>query len=157
ARSVTADPQFARATVNYLWKELFTVGIVEPADSFDLLRQDPSSPPPDPWTIQPTHPRLLARLSEAFAGNGYDLRSLLRLVTTSSAYQLSSYYPGEWNDAWAPYLARHFARRLRAEEMVDAITKATNVPQVYPVNGYPTPVSWAGQLPDVSEPSGRQA
>src|SRR6185369_5302117 len=131
ARSVTADPQFARATVNYLWKELFTVGIVEPADSFDLLRQDPANPPPDPWTIQPTHPALLSRLADAFVASGYDLRSLLRLVTTSSAYQLSSYYPGEWSDSNAPYLARHFARRLRSEEMLDAITKATNVPMTY--------------------------
>ena len=46
ARLVTADPQFARAAVNYLWKELFKVGIVEPADSFDLLRQDPPPRPP---------------------------------------------------------------------------------------------------------------
>ena len=39
ARMLTAHPQFARAAVNYLWKELFGLAIVEPADSFDLLRQ----------------------------------------------------------------------------------------------------------------------
>ena len=44
-RLVTTDPQFARAAVNYLWKELFKAGIVEPADAFDLMRQDPASPP----------------------------------------------------------------------------------------------------------------
>ncbi|MBK5260336.1 MAG: DUF1549 domain-containing protein, partial [Thermoanaerobaculia bacterium] len=31
ARILTAHPQFARASVNYLWKEMFGLGIVEPA------------------------------------------------------------------------------------------------------------------------------
>src|SRR5207237_12027 len=43
ARILTAHPQFARATVNYVWKAIFGIGIVEPADSFDLLRQDPAT------------------------------------------------------------------------------------------------------------------
>src|SRR5204862_6469516 len=30
ARYLTADRQFARAAVNYIWKELFGLGIVEP-------------------------------------------------------------------------------------------------------------------------------
>ncbi|HKC23335.1 MAG TPA: DUF1549 domain-containing protein, partial [Thermoanaerobaculia bacterium] len=154
ARSLTADPQFAKAAVNYVWKEMFTVGIVEPADSFDLLRQDPSDPPPDPWTVQPTHPALLGRLASEFAATGFDLRALLRLIANSSAYQLSSHYPGDWSDSYAPLLARHFARRLRAEEVLDAVTLATGVPASLPVAQYTTPVAWAGQLPDTLEPGG---
>lgn len=155
ARMVTAHPQFARATVNYLWKEMFSVGIVEPADGFDLLRQDPSNPPPAPWTIQPTHPDLLNRLASELVGKGYDLRAILRVMALSSAYQLSSFYPWEWSDAYAPYFARHFPRRLRAEEVYDAVAKATNLQVALPVNGYPQPVMWAGQLPDVvNEPIG---
>ena len=128
ARLVTADPQFARAAVNYLWKDLFKAGIVEPADSFDLLRQDPLIPPPGEWTIQPTHPALLAKLAQDYAGHGYDLRYILGVLAKSSAYQLSSFYGGTWSEAYAPYFARHFARRLTAEEIFDAITKATKVP-----------------------------
>ena len=154
ARLVTADPQFARAAVNYLWRELFKVGIVEPADSFDLLRQDPQNPPPGAWTIQPTHPNLLAKLAQDYAGHGYDLRYILGVMAKSSAYQLSSFYDGTWSEAYAPYFARHFARRMTAEETFDAITKATNVPASLPVTGSST-VAWAMQLPDVQEPGGR--
>lgn len=151
-RMLTADPQFARATVNTLWKEMFTLGIVEPADGFDLLRQDPANPPPGTWTIQPTHPNLLTRLANDFAGHGFDLRYILGVMAKSSAYQLSSFYPGTWNDASTALFARHFPRRLRAEELFDAITKATNVPASLAVAGYTGPVAWAGQLPDINEP-----
>ncbi len=154
ARLVTADPQFARAAVNYLWKELFKVGIVEPADSFDLLRQDPQNPPPGGWTIQPTHPNLLTKLAQDYAGHGYDLRYILGVMAKSSAYQLSSFYDGPWSEAYTPYFARHFARRMTAEETFDAITRATNVPASLPVTGAPN-VAWAMQLPDVQEPGAR--
>ena len=153
-RLVTSDPQFARAAVNSVWKELFTVGIVEPADAFDPMRQDPASPPPGTWTIQPTHPALLEKLAEDYAGHGYDLRHLLGLLAKSSAYQLSSFYPGTWSEAYAPYFARHFARRLTAEEVFDAITRATGVGAAIPVSGGRPPVAWAMQLPDVQEPGG---
>lgn len=151
-RLVTGDPQFARAAVNYLWKELFKAGIVEPADAFDPMRQDPGSPPPGAWSIQPTHPALLAKLAQDYAGHGYDLRYILGVMAKSSAYQLSSFYSGAWSDAYAPYFARHFARRLTAEEMFDAITRATGVPASIPVSGGMPNVAWAMQLPDVQEP-----
>ena len=154
ARLVTSDPQFARAAVNYLWKELFKAGIVEPADAFDPLRQDPASPPPGGWAIQPTHPALLAKLAQDYAGHGYDLRYILGVMAKSSAYQLSSFYSGTWSEAYAPYFARHFARRLTAEEVFDAITRATGVPASIPVSGGVPNVAWAMQLPDVQEPGG---
>ncbi len=151
-RLVTGDAQFARAAVNYLWKELFKVGIVEPADSFDPMRQDPANPPPGFWSIQPTHPALLEKLAQDYASHGYDLRHLLGALAKSSAYQLSSFYPGTWSDAYAPYFARHFARRLTAEEVFDAIARATGVGAAIPVSGGLPPVAWAMQLPDVQEP-----
>lgn len=158
ARMITASSQFSRAHVNYIWKEMFNLGIVEPADGFDLLRQDPENPPPSPWTIQPTHPRLLTRLADSYAGSGYNLRHLLRLITQSRSYQLSSSYPGEWKETYTPLFARHFVRRLRAEEVYDALSRATGVQPSLSVNGYPSPVLWAGQLPDVvAEPSNSRA
>lgn len=157
ARALTSNPQFARAAVNYIWRELFTVGIVEPADAFDLLRQDPANPPPAPWTIQPTHPALLDRLAADYAGSGYDLRGILRRITSSSAYQLSSSYSGQWKDDYAPYFARHFAQRLQAEMLYDAVTRATGVTLGLTVGGSTTPLGWAMQLPDTSEPGNNGA
>ncbi|HEV8269102.1 MAG TPA: DUF1549 domain-containing protein [Thermoanaerobaculia bacterium] len=156
ARLLTADPQFAKAAANYFFKELFAVGIVDPPDGFDLLRQDPAAVPPG-WSVQPTHPELLVKLGQQFQSSGYDLRAMLRLLTTSSAYQLSSYYPGTWSDAYTPYFARHFVRRLGAEMLFDAITKATGVTLNMAVNGYTNPVTWAVQLPDTAEPGGQNA
>ena len=153
-RLVTGDPQFARAAVNDLWKELFTLGIVEPANAFDPMRQDPANPPPGSWTIQPTHPNLLTRLANDFAAHGYDLRYILGIMARSSAYQLSSDYPGTWSETMTPYFARHFARRLTSEEVFDAITRATGVGASIPVSGGQPNVAWAMQLPDVQEPGG---
>jgi len=153
-RMVTSHPQFSRAAANYVWKELFTLGIVEPADGFDLLRQDPNSPPPEPWKVQPTHPKLLDRLGAEFAVTGFDLRSLVRTIVSSSAYQLSSTYPDsyDWSDTFIPDFPRHFPRRLRAEEVYDAVSMATGVAPKLPVYGFSEAVSWAGQLPDGMEP-----
>ena len=62
--------------------------------------------------------------------NNYDLRYLIGLIAKSSAYQLSSKYPGEWKLEYVPYYARKYARRLDAEEIHDAIVKATGQPIV---------------------------
>jgi hypothetical protein len=150
-RILTAHPQFARATVNYLWKELFGLGIVEPADSFDLLRQDPATLAAGA-TLQPTHPALLTKLAAAFQTNHYDLRATLKLMVTSNAYQLSSRYtPGAWNESWVPYHARHYPRRLTAEEMLDAVVRATNTTMTFTIFNLPFGVTKAMQLPDPLE------
>jgi hypothetical protein len=143
-RILTANPQFARTMVNYLWKEMFAMGMVEPVNNFDLNKLD----------VQPTHPNLLTRLANEFAAGRYDLRAILRTMAVSNAYQLSTQYtPGNWNEAWTPYFARHLAHRLTAEALLDAIARATNVPVTFNVNGI-GPVSSAMKLPDTIE-SGR--
>lgn len=150
ARMLTASPQFARATVNYVWKEIFGAGIVEPADSFDLARQDPAALAPGA-TLQPTHPQLLTKLAQSFIASNYDLRALIRTIVVSNAYQLSSRYtPGTWNEAWAPYYARHYPRRLMAEEIFDAIVKSTGVGASLAVSGIGS-VPRAMLLPDPTE------
>ena len=127
ARILTSHPQFARATVNLIWAELMGVGIVDPPFGWDLDRQDPKHPPPAPWTIQPTHPELLQALAEDFRSHDFDLRRLMEFITKSSAYQLSSRFPGGWKEEYSRYFARRFVCRLPAEMIFDAICKATNV------------------------------
>lgn len=153
-RMLTAHPQFARASVNYLWKELFTLGIIEPVDSIDLLRLSAATLPGGS-TLQPTHPALLESLADSFRSSNYSLRAILKTMTTSSAYQLSSRYtPGTWSEAWTPYFARHYVRRLSAEALLDAIFRATNVSAQLPVQGLPA-VQKAMLLPDPLELGGR--
>jgi hypothetical protein len=153
-RVLTADRQFARATVNYIWREMFGIAIVEPPNAFDLLRIDPNKLPAG-QTLQPTNPKLLEDLADSFIASGYNVRTLLRTIATSSSYQLSSYYtPATWNEAWTTLYPRHYPHRLQAEMMLDAITKVTNVPVSLNVNGLGA-VTKAMQLPDTVEPGAR--
>ncbi|MBK9168016.1 MAG: DUF1549 domain-containing protein [Bryobacterales bacterium] len=163
AREVTSDFQFSRAAVNYLWKEFFAVGLVEPVDQFDPARLDPDQPPPEPWTLQPSHPWLLNDLAREFAADGFDLKALMRKIVTSEAYQLSSRYEGEWRPEWERLYARKRVRRLWAEEIHDAIAQSSGVVPNYNVGGFSAwsqretvftefpvygPVNWAMQLPE---------
>jgi hypothetical protein len=150
-RMLTSHPQFAIATVNYLWKELFTLGIVEPANNIDPARLDPNNLPAG-QTIQPNHPTLLTLLANDFTTTHYDLRAILRTMVLSNAYQLSTKYNATtWNESWTPYYARHIPRRLMAESMLDAIAKATSVPVTYTISGGLPAVTSAMKLPDTLE------
>ncbi len=153
ARMLTSHPQFANAAVNYVWKEMFGIGIVEPVSGFDLMRLDPVTTPPG-WDVQPTHPALLTKLAASFAAGGYDLRGLLRTIANSDAYQLSTRYtPGAWNPAWATSYARRLARRLSAEQLLDAVFDVTGVGGTVKVQGLGA-VPSAMQLPDTTEGGG---
>ncbi|HEU0178552.1 MAG TPA: DUF1549 and DUF1553 domain-containing protein [Blastocatellia bacterium] len=127
ARMLTTHPQFARATVNLIWKQFFGLGIVDPIDSFDLARQDPKTTLPAPWTCQPTNTDLLDALAQDFAAHRFSLKRLMRTIARSSAYQLSSRFDGEWKESYTPYFARHYVRQLTAEQLHDAISQATQV------------------------------
>jgi hypothetical protein len=156
ARMLTAHPQFARASVNYLFKEMFGIGIVDPPDNFDLLLQDPNNVPPG-QTVQPSHPALLTRLQNAFVASGYDLRTLLRTLANSDAYQLSARYtPGPWNENWTRYFARRVVRRLPSEALFDALATASGLVDTMPVNSAPS-VTRAMLLPDPTEGGGPSA
>ena len=140
ARMITAHPQFARAAVNYLWKEIFGLAIVEPPNNIDINRLD---------TVA-THPNLLALLTSEFIADKYDIRSVLRVMVMSNAYQLSTEYNGNWSESWTPYFARHLAHRLTAEELLDGIMRATNVGATFNVTGGLTATS-SMKLPDTVE------
>jgi hypothetical protein len=153
ARQITSDIQFSRAAVNYVWEKFMIEAFVTPSNAFDLARLDPNNPPPEPWTLQPTNPELLQALAGWFQANRFDLRALMSLIAKSNAYQLSSVYPGEWKIDYVPYYARKYVRRLDAEELHDAIAKATGILPTYTLNNSTLPpVQWAMQLPDTREP-----
>jgi len=153
-RMLTANPQFSLAAVNYLWQQMFGLAIVEPANNMDPTRYDPNNLPAG-QTVQPNHPALLTRLGNDFTANHYDLRAILRTMAMSNAYQLSTQYTAStWNESWTPYYARHIPRRLMAESLLDAITKATNVPITYAISGGLPAVTSAMKLPDTLEVRG---
>ena len=147
ARDITSDFQFARATVNRFWAYFFGVGLVDPPDQFDPLRQDPNNPPPAPWTLQASNPQLLNALAQDFINHQYDLKWLMRDIVNSQAYQLSSRYNGAYSSAYDALYARHFVRRLWSEEVHDAIAQSSNVIPSYTVASNGT-LSLAMQFPE---------
>jgi hypothetical protein len=128
ARMITTNIQFGRAFANRIWAEFMGFGIVEPVDEFDLARFDPKNPPPAPWTLQPSNPELLDALAKDFAANNYSFRHLVRTIMKSSAYQISSSFPGEWKPEYTQYYSRKYVRMLSAAELHDAIVMATAKP-----------------------------
>jgi hypothetical protein len=152
AASMVADPMFARNFANRLWKEMFGLALVEPVDSLDPARLDPANPPPAPWTMQATHPELFLKLASFLEAYDYNIRGFVRTIAQSTTYQLSSRYNGEFKYEYLPLFARRYPRRLMAEEVHDAVVKATGVPAAYVVQGFSTPLQWAMQLPEPAEP-----
>ena len=152
AQFVVNDPMFARNMANRIWKAMFNLALADPVDQLDPARLDPNNQPPDPWTFQATHPALLEKLAKYLADSNWDMRGLLRIMAQSSAYQLSSRYDGDWSIQYVPLFARHYPRRLDAEEIHDAISVSTGVFNKYTVQGFSDPMEWAMQLPDTSEP-----
>jgi hypothetical protein len=149
ANMITADPQFARAAVNYFWAYFFGVGLVDPPDTFDPLRLDPDNPPAAStgYSLQPSNPRLLNALAAAFAANHYDVKWLMRQIVNSQAYQLSARYDGTWNPAWASLYARKNVRRLWSEELHDAIAISSQYIPTYEVGVYGQ-INYAMQFPE---------
>lgn len=148
AREITSDIQFARATVNYIWKEFFGRGIVDPVNQFDPARLDPDNPPPQTWALQPSNARLLNMLASDFVINRYDLKALMRQIANSEAYQLSARYQGEWNPNHEKLFARKLVRRLWAEELHDAIAQSSNIVPSYNLGDPSGRISWAMQFPE---------
>jgi len=156
ATYVTSDFQFARASVNFIWAYFFGMGIVDPPDTFDIDRLDPNNPPTipwpndptQPWPLQPSNPQLLNALAQDFINSKYDVKSLMREIANSQAYQLSSRYNGTWNAAWAPLFARKMVRRLWAEELHDAITTTSGVIPSYNLGTVYGTLSAAMQFPE---------
>jgi hypothetical protein len=105
------NPYFARAAVNRLWAHFFGTGIVEPVD--DLEGQD-----------APSHPELLQEMARQFVAHGFDWQFLIRGITASRAYQLSSTQTHP-EQADPRRFARMAVRGLTPEQVFDSLVQAT--------------------------------
>ena len=114
ARMLTADPQFARATVNLFWSKLMGFGFVEPWDEFDLARLDPKNLP-EGWDAQPSHPELLDQLAADFRKNNYSLHKLfsanLQFQRLSALGAISRRMEGQLHEVLRAEVRAHARRR----------------------------------------------
>ena len=111
------NPYFTRSIVNRVWANFFGMGLVESVD--DLRATNPAS-----------NEKLLAALCRSTVEQGYDLKSLMRLILLSETYRRSS-TPLPENHDDRKWFARAYPRRLMAEVLSDAISDATGVRDHY--------------------------
>ena len=105
------NPFFAKSLVNRYWKHFFKRGLIEPED--DIRDTNP-----------PTNPELLDALANHFIDNGFDLKEIVRTITQSRTYQLSS-TPNEHNVADRQAFSHFYPKRMTAEVMLDSIDMVT--------------------------------
>ncbi len=109
--SKKSNPFFAKALVNRYWKHFFKRGLIEPED--DLRDTNP-----------PTNPELLDALAKHFLDSNYDLKSIVRVIAQSHAYQLSA-MPNQYNAIDTQAFSHYYPKRMNAEVMLDSIDMVT--------------------------------
>jgi hypothetical protein len=107
------NPFFARAMANRIWYHLVGRGIVDPID--DMRDSNP-----------PANPALLEALAAELIRNGFRTKPLIRAICASRTYQCSS-APNEENADDESNFSRATARLLSAEQLLDAVCRATAV------------------------------
>ena len=106
-----SNPFFATSLVNRYWKHFFKRGLVEPED--DLRDTNPA-----------TNPELLAALARQFIESKFDLKTVVRTITQSHAYQLSA-MPNEHNAVDSQNFSHFYPKRMQAEVLLDSIDMVT--------------------------------
>lgn len=103
------NPWFDEAAANRLWGHFFGRGIVEPIDDFSAANP-------------PSVPELLGMLAAAFREHDHDLKFLIRAVTRTRAYQLSSMADPTSEQS---LFSRMHIRGLSGLQLYNSISQAT--------------------------------
>ena len=102
------NPYLAKAAVNRMWAHLFGRGLINPID--DIGGHNPAS-----------HPKLFEELTDYFVSTGFDIKELLRTLSNTKAYQLSSKLDG---DPHPPELFASLAiKTMTAEQLYDSLQR----------------------------------
>ena len=109
------NPLTARVIVNRLWHHIFGRGIVASVDNFGKLGD------------LPTHPELLDFLAQRFIDSGGSIKSMLKLIMSSKAFQRSAQASdiAMQKDPENKLLSHWGIHRLEAEAIRDSIIALT--------------------------------
>ncbi|MGE4003424.1 MAG: DUF1553 domain-containing protein [Planctomycetaceae bacterium] len=111
------NPYFARSIANRVWANYFGVGLVEQVD--DMRVSNPAS-----------NEELLTAAADFLIEQKFDLKSLMRAILQSNAYQRSS-TPLPGNQDENRFYSRYYPRRMMAEVLHDALVQVTGVPSTF--------------------------
>jgi hypothetical protein len=107
-----SNPYFARAAVNRAWAYYLGTGLIEPIDEMVGSASTPS------------HPQLLDLLAKEFVEHKFDMKFVIRAITATRAYQLTSAGKNKNTEDRALF-ARMPLRGLTAEQLFDSVALAT--------------------------------
>jgi hypothetical protein len=107
------NPYFARAIVNRVWARFFGFGLIEPVD--DLGAEGGSE-----------YSGLVDELAARFRSHGHDLKFLIRALTATQAYNLTS-AGGEAGVSASPTFAAMPVRGLSPEAFLNSLVQATGM------------------------------
>ena len=117
AELIVDSPLMPKAAVNRAWSHFFGYGFTRPVD--DLGEHN-----------APSHPELLDGLAERFREQSFDVKELIRWITLSRAYALSSKV-GKGNGVddpsvgEKPRFSHFYLRQMRPEELYQSLLTAT--------------------------------
>ena len=103
--------RFTRTIVNRIWHRLMGRGIVHPVDAMQT----------EPWSAD-----LLDYLAVDLSDNGYDLKSTIRLIVSSQAYQSQAISLEAQPSGPEFVYTGPIAKRMTAEQFVDALWQITD-------------------------------
>ena len=112
-----SNPWFTTSLANRVWFWLLGRGLVQEPD--DIRPDNP-----------PSHPELLAYLSQELAASHYDVKHLFRLILNSATYQSSSAADSDAPDD-PPAFSHYLVRPLDAEVLIDALCQITGTSEQY--------------------------
>ena len=111
------NPWFAKMAVNRMWSQFLGQGIVQPVDDFS-----DNNPP--------SHPDVLNLLAEQFVAHNFDLKFLVRTITSIRVYQITSRQTDE-SQSDPTRFARAALRGMTPEQFFDSLAEAVGYYQPY--------------------------
>jgi hypothetical protein len=117
AKLLVESREFDQAIVNRMWGHFFGYGFTKPVDDIG------------PHNV-PSHPELLDQLGQSFRRSEFDLKQLIRWITLSEPYSLSSRATkkNEGDDPTLgarPMFSHFYLRQMEAEQLYESLLVAT--------------------------------
>jgi hypothetical protein len=119
AKLMVKSEYLGKAIANRMWAHFLGYGFTKPID--DMGPHNPAS-----------HPVLLDYLGQTFAATGHDLKRLIRWVTLSEPYGLSSKFGGRAKNkdddpalGAKPLFSHFYIRQMQAEQLYESLLTAT--------------------------------
>jgi hypothetical protein len=112
------NPYFARTAANRVWGHFFGIGIVDPVDDFSELNP-------------PSHPELLDLLAAELVEHDFDMKFLVRAITASRTYQLTSSVRSKDDDTSPRLFSRMAVKGMTAEQLYGSIAQAVGTHETF--------------------------